>query len=614
MVTARGRYSDKKGQKLNNFFVPRNKIHDEAGEDIVRFRQGDGKVQLLLDYLYSSEGTSRMNIVLDSIFLAPSIIVRSELELLGISSPRFAFRYLIPHGGFLTIRRRNVMKRRIREAFEGREEICKLLSIPIKSQREERNEAKEDSANWIAESMLPIPDRLRNNSNFFITCSSLIEEFGYSSECPLVPFVTHVSFGGGLCAQATCFMALCFLEHEKVIGISEITQQSRGWIPNRSNEKSGASADSLLCVRGMVPNQMVSFFKNLNSPNLDAQLQHYSLDHEGSAKVIAKAIRAYIRNHIPVIQIVSLEKMVGDLADKHRGAVVVPVDAVNHDDYSHIPIGAFERRPTAPRRGIAHSVVIFGCNETSFFINDPGTYPFLQCSDQQLIEIGLVDVESIEELTPAHGSIPMEDQIGQWLQDGSPTDSSSNDEAIPFDEPSILPFISVTRCRLDLPLLLYGVPSIAGDKFNDNYASRTGLFSMVALELTSGDNFGWKIARELEVDEPYPIHGDYYLAQLSTGRDGKFSFKSSHPDWRKLDFNPILQAKDFGNPDWICEGRTFWIHRVGVSRRDQPTESSYDGIFLWDARSRSTNISVCLKGLWIRNSNEWVSQTRIVTN
>jgi len=597
--------------------VPKEKISEEAGEDIVRFRNGHGKIELLLDYLYKQKNNSGGEHVLSSLFLAPSIIVRSELELLGISSPRFALRYLIPHGGFLTIRRRNVAKRRIREAFEGRDEICRLLSIPIKDGKSGEDVSAEDSANWIAESMLPIPERFRQKTNHFICCSKLIEEFGLRSSDPLVPFVTHVSFGGGLCSQAACFMVLCFLEHEKIIGISEITQQASGWIPPTTQEKRKDLADHLLCVRGMVPNQMESFFKNLKSPDLDAQLQHYSLDHDGSDLLIAKAIRTYIRNQVPVIQIVSLERMVGDPSGAGGKAVVVPVDAVDHNDYSHIPIGAFDRKATEASGGIAHSVVIFGCNEKGFFLNDPATFPFLYCTDQQLIEIGKVDSGAIEDSIPRTGYTKQDYQVGEWLGDGPSEKATSVSMEAVNNEPYVLPFISVTRYAIDLPLLRCGIPKIRPGGRVDSYAPRTGLFSMVAAELASGDCFGWEIARSLDNGHPYPIHGEYYLVIIRSSNDGDLVLESHHPDWKNLEFDQVLSNQKGNTPDWACSGRSFWLHRVDVSRRNHDgiaDDTSYDGVFLWDARSRSTNTAECLKGVWIRNSSGWVSQPRLVKN
>ena len=86
-------------------------IEEEVGEDVYLPGDNSKKLALFEYWLYGrvSEIDPR---------LAPSIIARSEAELLGISSPRFAIRVHLQQGSFANIRRRRVTSRQIRMTYD----------------------------------------------------------------------------------------------------------------------------------------------------------------------------------------------------------------------------------------------------------------------------------------------------------------------------------------------------------------------------------------------------------------------------------------------------------------------------------------------------------------
>ena len=83
-------------------------IEDEVGEDV--FSDGAGKLSLLQEWLYGEKTPFHPRI-------APSIIARSEAELLGISTPRFGIRVYPNDNSFVNIRRRRITGRQIRQTY-----------------------------------------------------------------------------------------------------------------------------------------------------------------------------------------------------------------------------------------------------------------------------------------------------------------------------------------------------------------------------------------------------------------------------------------------------------------------------------------------------------------
>jgi hypothetical protein len=373
-------------------------IEAEVGEDVFQPNDNSGKLALLETWLYG--GVSEVDPR-----LAPSIIARSEAELLGISSPRFAIRVYLKQGSFVNIRRRKVTARQIRNTYD--EDLADSLQgltlnrLAIKnsglseSEKQEQAQGLENAVhkkvNWIADCLLVPPKRLLDEHYKFLTCS-LGTDYGEDEMEPATPFVTHISIGGGLCAQAACFMAMCLLEHSDIFGISEITLLA----------SEGEGTDEVE-IHGLKPRTMVNFFERVG---LAAQLQEgvaqESLMTVGEIRReidrIRAALRIYVDNKIPILPMLSASRMQGLRPLEETPSIPKPIIVSSGDRYSEgstdIPLGKpldYRNSTIVEQRDLAHDnhcVVIVGRNEdaSTFLLNDPATFPFIKCSPAQIFD------------------------------------------------------------------------------------------------------------------------------------------------------------------------------------------------------------------------------------
>lgn len=344
---------------MEDYRIPPGQVVTECEPEIRK------KVRALKWWLYDDDDESEVRYR-----MAPSLIVRSEAELFGLSSPRFAVRAYFSDHSFVNIRRRNALHGMIDRSFDQQEIRPKLL----------------DSLNnnphvWIADSLLEPPLRLTKKGFEFITVN-LGREYGEAASADVVPFVTHISIGGGLCAQASCFMAMCMAHSKPIFGISEIT-------------KMAASEPGPTKIHGLTAESITRFFVS-SDVNLSAQLQTISNKKiEGDLRQFyLTAVESCVLNGIPIIAVVSLSRMQGIGFKKMDQKPVIRLNAYDQDesDYSRIPIGltSKERKLNAntPDQD-NHCVVVCGANSNEgFCVNDPATFPFLEASIDQLLDAG----------------------------------------------------------------------------------------------------------------------------------------------------------------------------------------------------------------------------------
>lgn len=373
-------------------------IEAEVGDDV--FFPGDNSKKLALLELWLYGGVSKIYPR-----LAPSIITRSEAELLGIASPRFAIRVYLLQGSFANIRRRKVTARQIRKTYDealadhlqGLTEDKHNIRLRTLSDSEKQacvlalEEAAHRKVNWIADCLLVPPKRLVDEQYKFLTCS-LGTDYGEDEMEPATPFVTHISIGGGLCAQAACFMTMCLLEHSDIFGISEITL-----LASEESEKKEIE------IHGLKPRTMVNFFEKIG---IAAQLQEgvapesLMLQDEIRTEIekIRAALRIYVDNKIPVLPMLSASRMQGLRPLDDKPTISKPIIASSGDQYvqgsTDIPLGKkldYVNSRIYEQRDLAHDnhcVVIVGRNDdaTSFLLNDPATFPFVKCTPAQLFD------------------------------------------------------------------------------------------------------------------------------------------------------------------------------------------------------------------------------------
>ena len=320
------------------------------------------RVCSLIQWLYGEECEPRRL----KCRIAPSIIARGEAELFGIASPRFSSRVYLPDGGFLNLRRLKLFATAASKTHSQR--LLKLLSLvmfrttrPVSS-----NEivAIARNSGCIADSLISLPKRFRDRYQV-IQCD-LGKAYGEGESILGVPFLQHVELGGGLCAQASCFMALCLHERRSnsIWGVSEITKLASPATPGTSES---------VTLGGLSCRQMASFFQGTEiGLNCNRQTS-VRVDRE----LASFALRSYVQSSIPVIVPVDLGRMWGDLIDEEKalgGSLL---------ERNGFPLKRADERRLRLQN---HALVVIGVSRDGgeFMLNDPATAPFLAATIDEL--------------------------------------------------------------------------------------------------------------------------------------------------------------------------------------------------------------------------------------
>lgn len=510
---------------MAEYLVNRARIAAEVGGDVCTTSNERGKLRLLQEWLYGSgEPFPKCRI-------APSIIARSEAELLAISSPRFAIRAYLNKHSFVNMRRRKVAATAIRRSYD---------SVSVGERLAADFERK--TTNWIADSLLEPPPRLRARGFKFLT-ATLGRDYGERTVEAMTPFVTHISVGGGMCAQAACFMALLMSSAEKVYGIAEITKKAFG--DHESFEMSG-----------LKPRAIAKFFK-LNELRTDAQLQQYAVIDRDAIARIGVALRAYLQAEIPVILLTSLARMFGahQQCMQQRNPVIIPNDdEIDRDDYRKLPLPrSLEQhlRRLTTEQGDWHSVVVVGFSDNGFVINDPATYPFLVASLEQLVMIRpyMPQGKSVEE------RLLTEDDVGAFE------------------------FISVTPKGVRMPLLNTGI---------EPDFETSGLLKAASEEHHFGDQAGLTYPQDTY---------DYGRLYLGAVHERKFEFVGT--EFPKLDQETLSHLQEaFLGPRW------YWVQHLPYGDQQGKTLES---MWFWDASREWNEVIGSLSAVVVRDaaSKQW---------
>jgi len=350
----------------------------------------------------------------DSARLAPSIIVRSEAELFGCSSPRFSYRlYFKGKQGFINLRRLKEMGANIRvyeSCLDGGDATnCKLPQKLIADLLMQQS--------CIADCLLPRPSFVPNR--FHVISTSLSAAYGETSKdlscSPFnsTPYVKNIALGGGLCAQAACFMSAAILHNHAsgVHGLAEITALAH---TQGRRRLSIIGMDSRLMQRYF---SSVSLSMTVQGSHPDVEGVDY-LDHKRLLE-FELALEAYCRSDMPVIFPADYGRLVGFRS----------LDSNDQRDENNSIYGqnGFEANLESFDRSISnrHCFVIVGyCSGTRpgegiFLFNDPGAGPYMQASVTQLANVGTyvhsqpykVDCYRFSPVTPSAVKMPL-----SWFQ------------------------------------------------------------------------------------------------------------------------------------------------------------------------------------------------------
>jgi sugar phosphate isomerase/epimerase len=303
---------------------------------------------------------------------SPSIITRSEAELFGVSLPRFASRIYLRQDQteFVNARRivvfadqaRHWAKRRGRGSVLGVRPLKRGEMMPGNRFRRSLK-----CPGWIlhtnscvADSVLQIPDRFRED--FHIITSPVWRLYGRTdagTEFWGTPYIKHIPLsGGGLCAQAVCFMATVLMieEASAIYGIAEISKLAMG----------PRAKDFLLT--GLSPKHLATYFSEVE---LELHSQSPS-DHQG----LQFAMKAYLISNCPIIFPV-------DAGIFHGHLPIAGNNFVGIIESNNIPRKPMDRE--IPR---GHAVVVLGYGGDYFILHDPGSCPFVQATTAQLWDAG----------------------------------------------------------------------------------------------------------------------------------------------------------------------------------------------------------------------------------
>lgn len=291
---------------------------------------------------------------------APSVIARSEAEMFGLSSPRFAFRTDFADNGFVNARRLERTAANLND-----DAIAHVL--------------KSRSQSCVADCLLAPPLRL---AEYRMVQVELGRACGEGKPIVGVPYLKHMLFGGGMCCQAAAYMVLALLDRaglpRLIPGVADLSA-----IANRANDE--------VNIDGLTVGAALRLFRS-DEIGLSASWEMTPQDDETHLNHLTTALRAYVCSGFPPILLVDLGLL---LATTHEGKTLLDAN-----DYPKKAQGTEVGPATAPstpdacddvlsERHRPHAIVVYGCHpeRDRFVVGDPATAPFLEADVRALAAI-----------------------------------------------------------------------------------------------------------------------------------------------------------------------------------------------------------------------------------
>lgn len=344
---------------------------------------------------------------------APSIITRSEGELFGISTPRFAIRATITDDngrvlGFVNLRRIKSFVKSIQKSLGYHPKDFGTHSVgQFESTFPSVNHALFSSIRGrcrsFADACLDPSMRYPKHS---VIVSNLADGYDEIDLPWSMPFATHFPIGGGMCAQAVCFQANSLMHQwaKGVFGVSEIS-----YLASSRDQSSSALADdvSFLDFSGLRAESIERFFSHplLNLSSFRHSFKnHIPARYDSEFSRFKTTLKSYVHSGIPTIVAVNFEKY--RTIKKNIG---------------DIPGYYF---PSPGSEG--HALLVVGCDESGdgFLVNDPASLPFIEYTAKELFSC-LASHENVISVMPRWVQHPLtsamssETQLGHFPYDRS---------------------------------------------------------------------------------------------------------------------------------------------------------------------------------------------------
>ena len=281
---------------------------------------------------------------------APSLIVRSEAELFGISAPRFAVRAAFDndhHHSFVNLRR-------LEQLFH---KVC-AVHREIPPQRLHEVLFESGVGTCLADSLLKLPPALEQ-SYYALECG-LGEAYGEGPFVRGTPFLRHVPLCGGACSQAVCFMVLALYEERAsaIHGVAGITISNAGGL-------------NPVPLKGMA---LTEVHDTLGALGLNCCWE--SIPNTAASPQLARAVlRSCIRSNVAVILPVESKRW-ADALQRLRKPDRLPMDLEAETSET-------------PETNEMHAVLVVGCHKHDaerYLVNDTASYPFIRVTADCLRE------------------------------------------------------------------------------------------------------------------------------------------------------------------------------------------------------------------------------------
>lgn len=337
--------------------------------------------------------------------IAPSIIARSESELFGTSSPRFALRVYLDQKrrSFVNIRRLAELSDQLATAKWNA-----LQKQPTRVGGKEFFEVHSTSSlakfvktnNCIGDSLLEVPARIKNA--YFVLDAELGLAYGEGEAIRGTPYVQAMSYFGGACAQACCFMAQALL-HEYPLAVRD---HGLNAVPKFIGIHGVAEitaiiadpVDEYLEITGLDLRDVTRYLEEMGRSAL-AQRSGELTPSEVRWTNFRRALRAYAISGVPTILSVNCSAFEQAVYERQKPQV-----------RQSSPSWRSQSSPPD------HAIVLVGCgrlDEDKFLVNDPKRFPFVEASFEELRSCCQKNSNPLTfvAVQPAEVKLPLETQI-----------------------------------------------------------------------------------------------------------------------------------------------------------------------------------------------------------